>query len=415
MNEIDVIIVGAGAAGLAAARTLTAAGRTIAVLEARHRIGGRVWTETGFHGHAIDHGASFIHREVDNPWTDIAEQLGFSTLIDPRQRHLFVDGDVAPPETFDAFMAARQQALDQVMAVEALASDRSIAAALDLEGPFAPQARASLGPWLLGADNHEASALDFARAVSGDDRLVPSGYGRLVAAYGRDVPVHLQAEVRRIDYRGSKVDILTDNDHVRAKHVIVTVPIGVLAAERITFDPPLPNDKLRAIDGLPMGLLAKIVLAFDGDPFRLGDSFYLHQKTETERAALYFCRPAGADYVTAFVGGSLARELEAAGEAEAGAWALGPLRGLFGKVVDQRFLGARQTRWGVDAFSLGSYSVARPHAADLRETLGSPVAGRVHLAGEAANADGWAATVAGAYQSGRDAAMRIIAVLSGDE
>lgn len=416
MNDADVIIVGAGTAGLAAAHALKAAGRTVVVLEARDRIGGRVWTETNFHGHPIDHGASFIHVETDNPWTDIAKYLGIPTVIDTRQRYLFVDRTSATSETYAAFMAAREQALGQVMAVEAEGRDRSIADALDLEGPFAPQARASLGPWLLGADNDQASALDFARGVSGEDRLVPGGYGNLVAAYGRGIPVQLGAAVNRIDYRKRSVDVYTvGGGRLRGQHVIVTVPVGVLAAEKIAFAPPLPVDKLRAIDGLPMGLLAKIALAFDGDPFGLGDNYYLHQQTETERAALYFCRPAGSCHVITFVGGSLARDLEAEGETAASDFALAPLRDLFGKAVDRHFLGARQTRWGVDPFALGSYSIARPHAADLRKGLARPVAGHLHFAGEAAASDGWAATVAGAFHSGQYAAKRIIEATSCEE
>lgn len=418
-SDVDVIIVGAGAAGLAAARTLLAAGRSIAVLEARDRIGGRVWTEPDFFGHPIDHGASFIHAWPDNPWTAIARQLGFETVIDQRQRFLFVDGRPASGPMFDQFMTARQCAVDQVEAAGQLAAvapgrrDRSIADALDLDGPLAPQARASLGPWLLGAENSEASAFDFSNGVSGEDRLVPGGYGNLVAAYGRGVPVHLESPVERIRASGSSVEVRTRDSRMTADHVLVTVPIGVLAAGHIVFEPGLDADHLAAIDGLPMGLLAKIVLAFDGDPFGLGDGFYLHENTETEEAALYFCRPAGSDHVIAFVGGDLARRLEAEGEEAAGTFALAPLKALFGRKIEQRLLGVRQTRWGVDIHALGSYSVARPGAFDQRQAFHRPHAERIHFAGEAAAADGWAATVAGAFMSGRRAAKRVLTLLSG--
>lgn len=411
MNDVDVIIIGAGAAGLAAARVLLAAGKTIAVLEARDRLGGRARSERGFHGSVIDHGASFIHAEADNPWTAIARRLSFTTSIDQRRRFLFVEDQPAPDDAFTAFMAARQDALEQVMAVEEQERDRAIADMLTLEGPFSPQARASLAPWLLGADNNQASALDFAHGVTGEDRLVPKGYGRLVQAYGRGIPVQLETVVQRVDYRGLMVEVTSNQGKLRGKGVIITVPIGVLAAEKITFDPPLPTDKIRAVDGLPMGLLAKIFLAFDGNPFGLGDGFYLHQATQSERAALYFCRPTGTDYVTAFVGGSLARELEAAGEQAAAEFALGPLRDLFGSIIDKRFLGCCQTKWGVDPCSLGSYSVARPEAIDCRRILGIPIDDRVFFAGEATVTDGWAATVAGAYSDGRRAARHVLSVM----
>ena len=407
MSDVDVIVIGAGAAGLAAARTLLAAGRSVLVLEARDRIGGRVWTDE-LCGHPMDHGASFIHVWPDNPWTKIARRLGFETVIDRRRRFLFDDGAPASAETFDAFMAARQDALDQVLAVESEGSDRAIADMLDLDPTFGAEARASLAPWLLGADNAEASALDFARGVSGEDRLVPAGYGHLVSAYGQGVPVKLRCEARQISAWRDAVEIETSRGRLRADHVVVTVPIGVLAAERIRFEPALDHDYLAAIEGLPMGLLQKIVLAFDGDPFGLGDRFYLHRREGSEDRALYFCYPTGGGHVVAFVGGSLARRLEKEGEAAAAAFALEPLRDLFGTTIDDRFVAARQTRWGVDPFSLGSYSVARPGASDRRLAFAQPHAERVHFAGEAAAEDGWAATVAGAFTSGRRAANRLL-------
>ncbi len=408
MSDVDVIVVGAGAAGLGAARHLLAAGKTIAVLEARDRIGGRAWSETGFFGQTLDHGASFIHAEDANPWTSIARRLGFQTVVDPRRRHLFVDGQPASADMMRQFMDARAQALDQVLAVETAGQDKTITDALHLEGVFAPQARASLAPWLLGADNDGASAIDFARGVSGEDRLVPDGYGELVAAYGLGVPVHLNTMVTAVDYKSSGVAIHSNRGTIRGKQAIITLPVGVFAAERVDFRPSLPLEKHQAIDGLPMGLLAKIMLVFDGDPFGLGDSFYLHEKTETDRAALYLCRPAGRSYVIAFVGGSLARELEEAGEDAAQAFALAPLRALFGQRIDMMLLGSRQTGWGRDPFALGSYAVAKPHATEYRAVLARPIDEKIFFAGEAVAANGWAATVAGAYRSGRKVAHDII-------
>jgi monoamine oxidase len=289
----------------------------------------------------------------------------------------------------------------------------SLAEALAESGPWAPQAEVALGPWLLGADNEAASAADFARAAAGQDRLVHRGYGRLVAAYGRGVPVQLGAAVRRIEYRGRRVAVDTEHGRLHAPVAIVTLPVGVLAAELVRFEPPLPAAKLRAIDALPMGLLAKIALVFDGDPLGLGDAFYLHEQTPDQRAALYMVRPLGRDLITAFVGGGLARELEAAGEAAARDFALEPLVRIFGAAIRRRLKGARQTRWGVDPFSLGSYSVAIPGGTDLRRALAEPLADRLLFAGEACADQGWAATVAGAHRSGRTAADQAIRILDG--
>lgn len=409
MNDLDVLVIGAGAAGLAAARTLLAAGRSVLVLEARERIGGRVWSED-LAGHPMDHGASFIHVWPDNPWTAIARRLGFETVVDRRRRFLYENGCEAAPADFQRFMAARKQVLDQIVAAAEGGPDRAIAEVIEVGGPFVAEARASLAPWLLGEENDKASALDFARGVSGEDRWVKAGYGRLVAAYGQGVPVRLGTEVTQVNARRDAVEIETSGGTLRAGHAIVTVPMGVLAAGTIRFDPPLEADHLAAIEGLPMGLLQKIVLAFEGDPFGLGEGFYLHRQEGTDERALYLCRPMGSDHVIAFVGGDLARRLEAAGEAAAVDFALEPLRAMFGPQVDARLAAGRQTRWGVDPFSRGSYAVARPGAADRRLALQQPHAERVHFAGEAAAPEGWAATVAGAFMSGRQAARRILGV-----
>ncbi|MGH6944934.1 MAG: flavin monoamine oxidase family protein, partial [Geminicoccaceae bacterium] len=369
------------------------------------------WTEPDCHGQPFDHGASFIHAENLNPWTTIARRLGVATRIDPRRRRLFIGARPADDAELQAFLEAREGALSKVLKAAQGARDTSLAQALGESGPFAPQAEVALGPWLLGTDNEAASAADFAATVTGRDRLVEGGYGRLVAAYGRGIPVRFGVIARRIVHKKRHVVVATSAGRLQASVAIVTLPVGVLAAERVRFDPPLPHAKLAALDALPMGLLAKIGLVFEGDPFGLGDTFYLHEQTRDQRAALYMVRPLGQDMVVAFVGGTLARELEAAGEAAAAAFALEPLLRIFGTRLRRRLRGARQTRWASDPFALGSYSVARPGGLAERATLGLPLGERILFAGEAAATDGWAATVAGAHLTGRRAALEALAVL----
>ncbi len=411
MNDVDVIVVGAGAAGLAASRRLLAAGCRIATIEARGRIGGRIWTEPDCHGLPFDHGASFIHAEHINPWTTIARRLRVATEIDPRRRLLLVGTRPASEAELADLMAARAQALDQVIAAAQGGRAVSIAEAVQSTGPWAAQAQVALGPWLLGAENDVADAAEFANSVSGRDRLVGIGYGKLVAAYGRGLPVKLDTAVQQIDYRGPGVVVETTAGRLRGRLAIVTLPVGVLAAEWVRFEPALPLDKQRAIEALPMGLLAKIALCFEGDPFGRGDTFYLHRQTTDQRAALYLMRPCGQDLVLAFVGGDLARELEQAGEAAAGTFVLDPLLEIFGHKLKTRLRGVRQTRWGIDPFALGSYAVARPGGAAMRTVLARPVADRLLFAGEACAADGWAATAAGAHRSGKRAACQALALL----
>jgi monoamine oxidase len=410
MSDVDVAVIGAGAAGLAAARSLLSAGCRVATLEARERVGGRAWTERLF-GLPFDHGASFVHAEHLNPWTQIARRLRIATEIDPRRRLLHVDGRQAEPAELSAFLAARSRAVDQVIAAGRKEPDVSIAQAVEEAGPWAAQALVTLGPWLLGAENSAASARDFADAVSGRDRIVSIGYGSLVAAYGCGVPVQLGAAVQHIDHRGQGVVIETAQGRLKARLAIVTLPVGVLAAEHVRFDPPLPLSKQRALEALPMGLLAKIGLCFEGDPFGHGDTYYAHHQSADQRAALYIMRPSGHDMVLSFVGGDLARELETEGEPAAISFVLEALVEMFGNKVRSTLRGARQTRWGVDPFALGSYAVARPGGAAMRSELARPVAERLLFAGEACADDGWAATVAGAHRSGKRAAQDALALL----
>lgn len=410
VNDAEVIVIGAGAAGLAATRSLLAAGCRVALIEARGRIGGRAWTEP-WHGIPFDHGASFIHAEQSNPWTTIARRLRIATTIDPRRRLLFVGARHASEEELAAFMAARARAQGQV--VEAAKAGRavSIAEAVRGTGPWSAQAQVALGPWLLGAENEVADAADFAAGVSGRDRLVGTGYGRLVAAYGRSLPVTLNAAVRRIDHRGKGVVVDTAAGRLGGRLAIVTLPTGVLASGRVRFAPALPIEKQRAIEALPMGLLTKVALCFEGDPFGQGETLYLHRRTADQRAALYMMRPCGQNLALAFVGGDLARELEHAGETAAAEFALEPLLEIFGTGLRSRLRGVRQTRWGIDPFALGSYAVARPGAAAMRAVLARPLADRLLFAGEACAGDGWATTVAGAHLSGRRAAREALALL----
>ena len=155
-------------------------------------------------GVAFDHGASFIHAEQTNPWTTIARRLGIATMLDPKRRLLFIGAWKASEQELAALVAARAQAVSEVVEAAKAARAVSIAEALRASGPWSAQAQVALGPWLLGAENEVADAADFAAGVSGRDRLVDIGYGRLVAAYGRGVPVMLNAAVRRIDYQRAR-------------------------------------------------------------------------------------------------------------------------------------------------------------------------------------------------------------------
>ena len=242
-------------------------------------------------------------------------------------------------------------------------------------------AAAMLGPWLSGEDTPRLDPADFLAARDGEDWLLPDGYGTLVGRFGTGLPVRLGCAVQAVVATRNQVELTTTSGRLRARHVIVTVPLGVLAAERIRFDPPLPAAVLAALDGLPMGTLMKVGLRLTGDPFGLGDTFYLAAEPASERSILYLVRPFGREHVMGFVGGSLARELArlpAAGLREA---VTAPLAGLLAAAGLARIGACFASDWQHDPWALGSYAVARPGLAGTRAALRCPLSERGSMPG----------------------------------
>lgn len=407
--DVEVAIVGAGAAGLSAAALLREHGVACLLLEARDRIGGRAFTASEALGTPFDLGASYLHAvDQGNPWMGIARAQGEPTVADPRRRLLFDAGAAVDADREAGFGAAAGRAWQ---AIAAAAHDHRPHALADLL-PRATMAdhyvAALMGPWLCGEDTDRLDAQDFIAARHGEDRLVPGGYGRLVARFGAGLPVRLDCPVRELRTRRDHVDLVTGQGTLRASRVILTVPLGVLAAERIRFDPPLPAAVLAALDGLPMGQLMKVGIAFDRDPFGHGDTFYATAPPRGERSILYLARPFGHDHAMAFVGGSLAREIGAMPPADARNAVTAPLVEMLGTGVRAQIGNCLVSDWHRDRWAQGSYAVARPGMAGTRAALRVPWSERLRYAGEAAAGDGWHATVAGAYLSGRDAARAVV-------
>ena len=402
MERVEVAVIGAGAAGLAAAALLRSAGVEALLLEARPRIGGRAHTEHTVPGAPFDRGASYIHAaEQGNPWLDVALALGERLLLDPRRRLVL---DHGRPCAWAPYGDAIESASQRLGA--AVAGGRQEAAGRLLAGSTAADhyARAMIGPWLSGMDIDAMDASDFVAAREGEDWLVPQGYGRLVERFGAGLPVRLSCPANVIRCRTEEVEITTTAGVLRAGHVILTVPLGVLAAERIRFDPPLPAPVLAALEDLPMGNLVKLRVRLDGDPFGVGDNVYLNAPPASERTILWLARPFGRDELMGFVGGSLADELTALPDKDMTAEVRRQLAAMLGDGAAIRIVACTAADWRRDPWALGSYAIARPGGAAARAALRAPFAERVHYAGEAAAADGWHGTVAGAYLSGRAAA-----------
>jgi monoamine oxidase len=406
----DVVIVGAGAAGLAAAQMLAQRGISFVVLEAKDWIGGRAFTESSSFGMPFDHGASWIYQADHNPLTPIAHRNGY-TLVphDDARERLFVG---AAPASYAEDFAYKEAWYNVSTALRGIAhSGQDIAAASRLPEnlPWTNVVKAWLGPIDMGMEIEEFSAVDWWKIdMATPSLMVCEGVGRVIADLGADIPVQTSTPVTAIRWGGADgVTVETPAGSIRAKAVILTASTGVLAAESIHFDPVLPISAVRAIDDLPMGLLAKVALQFDGSTnLGLRQNDWLSYTTDSRELSYFLSWPCGKPMMVGFVGGRFAWDLTAAGEKVAVDFALGELRRIFGPEVDRSFVRGRFTGWGADGNVRGAFAVARPGGHNARKMLAVPLDERLFFAGEAL-AGGMATTVGGAYVSGRQVAAQV--------
>jgi monoamine oxidase len=405
--EVDVIVIGGGAAGLAAAHDLKTAGRKPIVLEARDRIGGRAFTDASL-GPAYDAGAMFIHWAERNPWVQIARELGIETQSEPWGGGFQVFSGGKPMA--DSDRQKRRGAFGQIdRRLETVDLTRRDLSVKDLLGDLGPDMSqiASSGLLLsIGEESDRISARDYQRLWAGDDLVVPSGYGNLVARHGAALDIRLSQPVSEIRWDGPDVAVTTPAGTLRANACIVTVPVGVLKAGAIRFTPALPPRNRNALDGLGMGALTKIALKVEGERFGITPGTSFLEAASPSRLMNVDLFPDGKDLVIAYCGGDHARELSVAGPQAARAHVTELLAQMIGPGIRQAVTGISFPAWWTDPFSRGSYSVCLPGREAAREQLAEPIGGRIFIAGEA-TAGGGAMTVGGATLAGRAAAAAV--------
>ena len=412
-REDGVVVVGAGVAGLAAARALRAEGVPVTLLEAGSRAGGRAWTSRpALLDGPFDEGAQWFHEAERNPLAQLAEQCGepVEEAFSGRARRIFVDGRPATPDE-EAALDRTWDGLD-ARAEPLLAPgqpDVPLAAVFDAENPWSATVGAWEGAIIAAADADRLSLRDWQlNRLEGRNLRVPGGLGALVLRLlGGEVELETPAlAVRWAEPWGVSVE--TPRGTLRAGHCIMTVSTGVLAAGAIRFDPALPSAVREAIHGLPMGLLSKVALRAAGAD-RLGlpnDCLVINRIEPGQPAASLNCWGWGGDRAVAFVGGQAAWDLASAAPGTGEAFARGLLRRTFGARADGAFRpGAVETGWGTDPLFLGAYAYAPPGCSGMRAVLAEPVGdGRLLFAGEATRSDGLAGTAGGAFLAGTEAA-----------
>jgi monoamine oxidase len=261
---------------------------------------------------------------------------------------------------------------------------------------------------MLGGDSDVTSATDSSRyADTEGDWLVSGGLGALIATIHSDVGVELDCPVTSIDYSGEGVTAVTPKGTLRAKHLVVTVSTGVLAAEKIKFTPSLPDKKLKAISELPNGLLNKIGLDLDPAWKEVHEGYMADYHKQGEEFCSYLFGFYNTNLAVGFVAGRFADLLETEGDGAATDFCLQGLKALFGNDVVKYVRGVTETTWRNNPNTIGAYSYALPGCADARKTLAQSINDCIFFAGEATIPNAFA-TVHGAYLSGKDVAQEII-------
>ena len=413
MTAVDGIVIGAGAAGIAAGRTLAERGLTCRVLEAASRIGGRAWTESETLGVRFDRGCAWFHCADRNPLRMQAQRLGFGYSGNPHlvyhRRGRFADD--AEAERLRAAVAADTERL---AAAGVAGVDAPAAAHLD------PNAdHAAVRDYLLTAINAVPpvaySTLDAAADQdTGQDWVAHDGMGCLLQRLAEPLAVTTDCPVTRIVHDADGVRVTTAEGDVTARSAIVTVSTAVLAAGAITFDPPLPAAHQQAVAALPLGLAEKIALRFRTVPWSFPPNTYLVVDPGNGASAFGFhLAPGGQPLAVGYAGGATAQWLATADEQQAGDFALEYLEWAFGEGVRRACVAATRTAWQCDPWVQGSYSAARPGAGPgVRRQLAAPAAPRLLIAGEATDPVDFA-TVHGAWQSGERAAQEAAGLLAG--
>ncbi|WP_084478189.1 FAD-dependent oxidoreductase [Nocardia jejuensis] len=431
----NILVVGAGIAGLAAAQALRRIGHTVRVLEARDRIGGRIWTDAA----GVDLGAHWVHGTEGNPLTELIERLEIPFS--------YVGGDSSYTGGFDSLTlygpdrqlttaAMKNRTLELADAVlhelERRAElarrhghpDRSLAQVIGeiiAEGGHEPNdeqaIRYHLNVILREDVAEDADKLSFKfwedgyRVYGYGDSILHGGYRAVVESLAAGVDIELGQAVGLIETVGESgpVRVTTGSGVREADKVLVTVPLGVLKTDAVRFDPPLPQAKRQAIERLGFGTLNKIALHYDQRFWSAEQYVYGYLCRETDRyptVVISMWKSHGKPILVLLLGASLGREMETWSDAEVETYATTVVADIFGPNAPAPEQVSR-TAWSSDPFAGGSYTCigvdATPRDLDI---LAEPVGERLFFAGEATNSYHWGC-VHSAYESGLREAARI--------
>lgn len=418
-----VLVVGAGISGLATASALVAKGFDVVVLEARNRIGGRIWTQGRWADAPVDLGASWIHGITNNPITDLATKAGAKTRMTSYSSATDYDTDGT---LVDATTKADAKAWsDDIASVLAAAQndskDYSVRAVIERDERWSSLSAYDQAlinyvvndtleqEYAGSADELSAYYFDSMGEFAGNDVVFPNGYRAITDYLAQGLNIQLNQVARQIDWSSTGATVTTQSSSFKADHVVVTLPLGVLQSGAVKFSPALPTAKSTAIGKLGMGTFNKCYLRFSKVFWPDTDWLtYIPDVANRGQWEEWFnmARVSGKPVLLGFNAAKFGRDIESWSDADIVADAMATLRTMFGNsITDPQ--DAQITRWSSDPFARGSYSFNKLGSTPaMRDTLAASLSGRLHFAGEATHKN-YFATVHGAYLSGLRAAKAI--------
>jgi monoamine oxidase len=416
-READVVVVGAGAAGIAAARRVMAANRKVIVVEAASQIGGRCQTDNSTFEVPFDRGARWMHNPETNPMIKLARAAGLELMPAPSGQKIRIGRRNARPGETEEFLAALVRA-NRAIDDASRRFDVSCASVLPKDlGDWAGTAEFVLGADFSGKDLKDLSVVDKARAQDRNAAIAcRQGLGTLIAKLGEQLPLSLSTPASRVSWSNRDVMVETPAGKIVARAAIITVSSNVLAAGNIKFAPDIPKRTLDAAAKLSLGSYDRIALQMPGNPLGLARDDILIEQSNSTRTALLYANMGSSSLCSIDVAGSFGRDLSAQGEQAMVAFAVEWLTKLFGSEAAAAVKKWSATRWNASPFVLGATSAAAPGAQSSRKLLAEPI-GCIYLAGEATHETLWG-TIDGAWESGEraaEAALRRIGALKDTE
>lgn len=412
----SILIIGAGISGLAAAKKLKSKGFTVTVLEAQDRVGGRLRTNRSL-GVAFDEGASWIHGINKNPITTLAQEAGATTAFTDDESILSYDiGGVLRQDA--VYAAAETELYDNVLANLKThgAADKSFEEVFNLQYP--QYANDRLWKFFLSTyitfdtgDLNKLSSLyyDEGEEYAGDEHIMTNGYDTIPTYLAQGIDVKLNERVTNIDYSQKTVKVTSNNGAREADYVLVTVPLGVLKANKIAFSPSLPTNKQNAIQKLGMGCVNKFLLTWDTAFW--DDVQYISYTPEARDKFDYFVNvkkfnPAVNALMT-FAYADYARQTETMTDAEVIDAIMAHLKDMYGNAIPNP-TNMLRTKWNGNENSYGAYSyTAVGSEMSHFEDLAAEINDKLFFGGEHTEVD-YFSTAHGAYLSGIREADKII-------